>query len=117
MKMPNDGIPAHFITISPEVAQKAIEGVPDLLAGEQRKATSVYSQHRHCKNGCGPTMEQCYGGSSFAFSDADWLIPRALLRCHACGFTMNPFDGMIVNTGDPNIAKYGDIPIIKGTGG
>jgi hypothetical protein len=94
------------------LAQLAVEGIPDLLAGDQRKADALYRQHKFCKNGCGPTMEQHYGGTQFAFADPDWLVPRNLMKCHICGFTMNPFDGMVVELGNRNKAIYGDVPII-----
>lgn len=107
------GIPLGFQLLDPDIAQKAVEGIPDALGGEKIKAEALYRQHKMCKNGCGPTMEQHFGGVQFAFADPNWLIPRNLLKCHACGFTMNPFDGMIVELGDPNKAVHGDIPILK----
>lgn len=107
------GIPLGFQQLDPEVARLAVEGVPNMLTGEHTKAEALYRQHTHCANGCGPTMEKHFGGTSFAFSDDNWLIPRCLMKCHACGFTMNPFDGMVVERGDPNKAAHGDIPILN----
>lgn len=108
-----DGIPLHFVQMQPEDARRALEGVPDLLTGEQTKAEALYRQHKLCGNGCGHTMEKHFGGVEFAFSDEGWHIPRCLMKCHACGFTLNPFDGMIVERGDSNKAKYGDVPILN----
>lgn len=116
-EMAERGIPIGFQTLDPELARKAIEGIPDVLTGEKEKAEALYRQHKFCKNGCGPTMEQHFGGVKFAFADSNWMIPRNLLRCHACGFTMNPFDGMIVEVGDRNKAVHGDVPIINPNGG
>jgi rubredoxin len=115
--MSSSGIPIGFQELDPDLAWKAIEGIPDALAGERRAMDAIYNQHKMCKNGCGPTMEQHFGGTEFAFADPNWLIPRALMKCHACGFTMNPFDGMIVALGDRNKAVHGDIPIIGKPGG
>lgn len=111
--MAENGIPLSFQTLDPEVAQRAIEGIPDVLGGEHAKAEALYRAHSMCKNGCGPTMEKCHGGVAFAFADPSWLIPRCLMKCHVCGFTMNPFDGMIVEMGDRNKARHGDIPILR----
>lgn len=113
--MTENGIPLTFQLLDPEVARKAIEGIPDALTGENVKAEALYRAHRMCKNGCGPTMEKHPGGPAFAFADPDWLIPRCLLKCHACGFVLNPFDGMVVELGDRNKAVHGDVPIIKVT--
>lgn len=110
------GIPLHFQTLDPDVARKAIEGVPDVLSGESIKAEALYRQHKNCPNGCGPTMEKSFGGTAFAFSDPDWSIPRCLMKCYKCACTINPFDGMLVERGDPNVARYGDVPIINPSG-
>jgi len=107
------GIPLHFQTLDPEVARKAIEGIPDVLSPEHVSAEALYRQHTICPNGCGPTMEKSFGGTQFAFSDDNWSIPRCLMKCHKCGCTINPFDGMLVERGNPNIARYGDVPIIN----
>lgn len=115
--MSQHGIPLGFQTLDPEIARRAVEGVPDMLAGEHVKAEAIYRQHTRCPNGCGPTMEKDFGGTEFAFADKDWLIPRCLMKCYACGCTINPFDGMVVHRGDANKAKYGDVPIINPNGG
>ena len=114
--MAGNGIPIAFIPLDPAVALKAIEGIPDLLSPESVKTEALYRQHRYCPNGCGPTMEKSFGGTTFAFADDNWLIPRSLMKCHACGHAINPFDGMTVERGDPNIARYGNIPIINSNG-
>lgn len=111
----SNGIPLHFQLLDPAVTQKALEGHEDVLAGEHTKAEALYRQHTHCLNGCGPTMEKSHGGVSFAFSDSNWLIPRCLMKCHACGLTLNPFDGMLVERGNADVAKIGHIPILKTT--
>lgn len=111
--MADGGIPLTFQLLDPEVARKATEGIPDVLGGENTKAEALYRAHIVCKNGCGPTMEKSPGGPTFAFSDPAWLVPRCLLKCHVCGFTMNPFDGMVVALGDRDKAVHGDVPIIK----
>lgn len=111
------GIPGHFQLLDPAVASAAVKGIPDLLAGESRRNEAVYRQHRYCKNGCGPTMETAYGGTQFAFSDPDTLVPRMLMKCHACGFSMNPFDGMIVEMGSQDVSVHGNVPILGKAGG
>ncbi len=111
--MSNQHIPASFVQLEASAVQAALEGQEDLLSGEALKAEALYRQHTDCKNGCGRTMEKSAGGPRFAFSDSSWLIPRCLMKCYACGFTLNPFDGMIVAAGDANKAKYGEVPLIE----
>jgi hypothetical protein len=111
--MSNLGIPAHFVQLPQETVEKALAGHEDLLSGEALKAEAIYRQHKACRNGCGNTMEKSAGGPRFAFGDPDWSIPRCLMKCYACGFTLNPFDGMVVAAGDSNKAKYGDTPLIE----
>lgn len=110
------GIPLGFQTLDPKKAREAIEGIDDVLSGENTKAEALYRQHTHCPNGCGPTMEKHYGGATFAFSDPNWLVPRCLMKCHACGCVRNPFDGMIVEVGNPNKAVYGNVPLVGKAG-
>ena len=111
--MEQRGIPSHFVQLSPEVLLKAMEGHEDVLTGEHTKAEALYRQHTDCQNGCGKTMEKSFSTVAFAFSDPNWHIPRCVMKCYACGFTLNPFDGMVVAKGDPNKAKYGDVPLIN----
>jgi hypothetical protein len=115
--MANRGIPLTFQTLDPEVARKAIEGIPDVLSPENEKAEALYRQHKMCPNGCGPTMEKSFGGTEFAFSDPNWLIPRSIMKCYKCGCSINPFDGMLVERGNPDIARYGDVPLINPSDG
>lgn len=114
--MNGPGIPASFIQLAPAEVRQVLEGQEDILAGESKKAEAIYRQHTDCQNGCGRTMEKSSGGPKFAFSDPDWRIPRCLMKCYACGFTLNPFNGMVVAAGDTNKAKYGDTPLIEKDG-
>jgi hypothetical protein len=109
----SEGIPSHFKLLDPEVAKKAVAGIECVFDGEHTKAEAIYRQHTLCPNGCGHTMEKSHGGTAFAFADPDWHIPRCLMKCHACGCSKNPFDGMLIERGDPNVARYGHIPILK----
>jgi hypothetical protein len=110
--MPKNGIPANFKLMPSAQLKAAVEGIPDLLSAQHYKAEALYRQHNACPNGCGPTMEKSFGGTAFAFSDDEWQIPRCIMKCHICGCSRNPFDGMIVELGDPNKAVVGNIPII-----
>lgn len=114
--MSDTGIPLHFVLLDQSVAEEALRGHEDILAGESKKAEALYRQHLDCRNGCGRTMEKSYGGGKFAFNDPGWLIPRCLLKCYACDFTINPFNGMTVAVGDTDKAKYGNIPLINTDG-
>lgn len=116
MTNPACGIPPHFLELDPADVRKALEGHEDVLAPEQRKADALYRQHRYCPQGCGPTLERSWGGTEFAFSDPSWHGPRCLMRCYNCGCTINPFDGMVVEVGDTDKARYGEIPIIRPDG-
>lgn len=111
--MNGPGIPASFIQLDASAVRQALEGQEDILSGEVKKAEAVYRQHTACGNGCGNTMEKSSGGPAFAFNDPGWHIPRCLMKCYACGFTLNPFDGMVVAKGDTNKAKFGDVPLIE----
>lgn len=115
--MEQRGIPLHFVQLPPEKVQEALDGHEDILAGEQLKAEALYRQHLNCHNGCGQTMEKCFSTVAFAFSDKNWHIPRCVMKCYACEFTLNPFDGMVVNIGNKDKAKYGNVPIINQNGG
>lgn len=69
------------------------------LDGENKKLEALYRQHKYCPEGCGPTMEKAPGPSvEWAFQGS--LIPRFLMKCHVCGCTINPHDGMVVRLGD-----------------
>jgi hypothetical protein len=111
--MEQRGIPLHFVQLAPEIVREALAGQDDVLAGENTKAEALYRQHTKCQNGCGETMEKSFSTVAFAFSDPNWHIPRCVMKCYACQFTLNPFDGMVVNKGDSNKAKYGDVPLIN----
>lgn len=100
------GIPSGFKPLDPEFARKAIEGYEDELWPESVKLEALYRQHRECPRGCGPTMQK-HMDMAFAFSHPDYLIPRALMKCTHCGCLLNPFDGMIVELGDPDTANAG----------
>lgn len=112
--MKPQGIPLGFKLLDPEAARSAIDGLQDILSAEHLKAEALYRQHRKCPHCELDTMAKYYGGTTFAFSDDSWHIPRCLMRCENCGCVRNPFDGMIVEVGDPDRAAYGNIPIIKG---
>jgi hypothetical protein len=103
---PKDGIPLEFIQMDPELCRKLTEGHEDILTGEAEKAEAIYRQHKNCPRGCGPTMDKDVD-VKFAFADSGWLIPRCLMKCSHCGCTINPFDGMVVNLGDPDTANAG----------
>lgn len=111
--MEQRGIPLHFVQLAPEIVLKALEGHDDVLASESKKAEAIYRQHIECRNGCGNTLEKNFASIHFAFNDPNWHIPRCIMRCYACGFTMNPFDGMVIATGDSDKAKYGDVPLLE----
>lgn len=110
--MHQTGIPLNFIELDPDDVRKALEGQEDVLTGEHTKAEALYRQHTLCPNGCGPTMEKTAAHPNFAFADSGWLIPRCLMKCYVCDCTLNPFDGMLVERGDRNKARYGTVPLI-----
>lgn len=112
-----NGIPLTFQLLDSSDASKAVEGYEDVFSGQHKKAEALYRQHLLCPNGCGKTMEKSHGGVVFAFADPDWHIPRCLMKCHACGCSINPFDGMLVEPGNKDVAKFGHIPILKKTDG
>jgi hypothetical protein len=112
--MLNNGIPAGFVELDPDDARKALEGHDDILAGEHKKAEALYRQHSDCPRGCGQTMHKTAAPLTFAFGNANWNIPRCLLKCSHCGCTFNPFDGMIVELGKPDVANAGGVLLDPG---
>ena len=97
------GIPAHFIELDPMIARKAVEGYDNAFKGESENLEALYRQHKTCPRGCGHTMTKEFGGIEWTFG-GDTLLPRFLMKCQRCGYCMNPFDGMTVETGtnDPD---------------
>lgn len=108
-----EGIPLGFVQLDPKVALKAIEGHEDVLAGEAKTLEALYRQHSDCPRGCGPTMTK-ETLVKFAFADPEYVNPRMLMKCSHCGCLLNPFDGMIVELGDPDTANAGGIVIKPG---
>ena len=95
----SEGIPAGFIEMNPELREKALKKYESCLDGENKKLEALYRQHKYCPEGCGPTMEKTAGPNvEWAFQDS--LVPRSLMKCHICGCTINPHDGMVVRLGD-----------------
>lgn len=105
--MASNGIPLHYTELDPEIAKRATEGYDDELTGEQKKLEALYRQHSECPRGCSGTMQKHAAHPNFAFGSKDWLVPRCLLKCSHCGCVLNPFDGMIVELGDPDTANAG----------
>ena len=86
-----------------------LEGQEPILEGEQKKADSFYRQFA-----C-PTCKGTSLGKRFeprhAFSDPNWLIPRATLLCNECGCHFDPHSNIIISIG--NRAKVpSPIPLI-----
>lgn len=89
---------AVFKELDPELHLKLIEGYTDELTPERKKLELFYRLHSRCKR-CGELMQKEYDVRTAWESDD--TLPHALLRCPNCGFLLEPFTGLVVESGSP----------------
>lgn len=87
---------AVFKELDPELHLKLIEGYTDELTPEAKKLELFYRLNSRCKR-CGESMQKEFDGRSAWESDD--VLPHALLRCPNCGFLLEPFTGLVVESG------------------
>lgn len=90
-------MPGVFKEMDPDLIRKVIEGYHDELTPEARKQDAFYRQFScpNCK--CPLVKDFNHPGR---WSD-DSLLPKALLRCELCDYTIEPETRVIVATGNP----------------
>ncbi len=100
---------ALFKELDPQLHLKLIEGYEDELTPEANKLEAFYQANRKCKR-CGDSMQKQFNPAT-AWS-GESLVAKALLTCSNCGFTLEPFTGIIVDTGsaakipEPMVPEY-----------
>jgi hypothetical protein len=87
---------AVFKELDPELHLKLVEGYEDELAPEAAKLEAFYQAHRKCKR-CGQMMRKETDVRT-AWEEGH-LLPKSLLRCDDCGFLIEPFTGVILDSG------------------
>jgi hypothetical protein len=87
---------ALYKELDPELHLKMIEGYKDELTPELHKMELFYRTKGRCKR-CGCALRKEFNGRT-AFS-GDTILPKALLRCDNCGFLLEPFTDLILDTG------------------
>ena len=101
---------AAYKELDPEVARKAIEGFEDVLSPQVEKLDQLY-QSFSCPRGCGALQRQ--NDPRTTFSDPDTLVPRSLLHCNNCGFTIEPHTRVVLESGNASKIPVESSPIIQ----
>jgi hypothetical protein len=101
---------AVYQELDPEVARKAIEGFEDVLTPQIEKLDQLY-QSFSCPRGCGALQRQ--NEAKHAFSDPDTLVPRSLLHCANCGFTIEPHTRVVLESGSAGKIPVESSPILQ----
>jgi hypothetical protein len=98
---------AVFQALDPELHLKLIEGYQDELKTENRTQELLYKTKSRCKR-CGCVMHKEFDGRR-TFTEES-LLPRALLRCPNCGFLLEPFTDLVIESGSPAKIPF-ELPI------
>lgn len=98
------------VELDPEVARKAIEGYEDVLTDEGQRLDELYSSFS-CPRGCGRLNREMNG--KHAFADPNVLVPRSLLRCNNCGFTIEPHTRVVLESGSAGKIEVESSPILQ----
>jgi hypothetical protein len=88
-----------YVEMKPEDVFALLEGQENVLEGEQKKADAFYRQFI-CPT-CGSANLSKRFDPRHAFSDPNWIIPRATLYCNDCRCHFDPHSGLILDTGNP----------------
>jgi hypothetical protein len=101
---------ASYVELDPAVARAAIEGFEDVLTEEGQRLDALYRSFT-CPRKCGPLHRET--DPRHAFSDPDTLVPRSLLRCHNCGFLIEPHTRVVLESGNASKIPVESSPIIQ----
>jgi hypothetical protein len=99
-----------FKELDPELHLKAIEGYQDELTPEATKMEAFYQVHRKCKR-CGDMLRKEVDARTAWTGEGG--LAKALLKCDNCGFLLEPFTGVVLNTGDASKIPQPIIPSYK----
>lgn len=87
-----------FKELDPEIHLKLIEGYKDELGPARNSDEAFYELHRKCLR-CGEGMQKELD-PRITWRDGA-IVPKALLRCRNCGFLIEPFTGVVLESGNP----------------
>lgn len=99
-----------FKEMDPELCWSAIQGHVDVLEPESRKMDVFYKAHK-CPR-CKSELQKEFD-SRHAFSDPDVMVPRALLKCPTCSYTIDPHNNVIITYGDASKIPLDAYPMLK----
>lgn len=90
----------QFRTLPPDVARRAIAGIPNIIA--PAVAERDYTIKRH-------TCPRCAGDLQTRFHpnhiyEAGEILPRSVGTCGDCGYTIDPESNLVLDLGDPTKA-------------
>lgn len=97
-----------FKVLPKGLAARLIHGIDDELTplAEQRQGQISGTPCPRCSSAMEPHIH-----APHAFTAGD-LLPRTLARCVDCGCTLDPTNGVILDTGDPRKVEPG-LPIVR----
>lgn len=101
---------AAFQELPAEVCLAALEGYEDVLDAEALTLDRLYATFS-CPRGCGALHREI--DPRHAFSDPNTLVPRSLLRCHNCGFLIEPHTRVVIESGNPGKIELESSPIFQ----
>lgn len=96
--------------MDPEDVLRALEGYQDELTPLKQEQTDFYRQFS-CPR-CSCSLSEDYDPRTAFTGDA--VIPKAVLVCPNCEYTIDPHTGVIVRFGDASKIPVETIPIIGG---
>lgn len=94
--------------LDPELHLKMIEGYTDELTTAARADDLFYAMHRKCKR-CGHELIKEFASNRWS---SESIVAKAILRCQNCDFCIEPFTGVILDSGkaskipDPTMPAY-----------
>lgn len=87
-----------FKEMDQQLAWKLVEGYKDELSPESKKMDAFYRQFR-CPR-CNTHLQKEFD-PRHVFSDEEYLVGRALLRCASCTYLVEPTTGVVLEHGSP----------------
>jgi hypothetical protein len=96
--------------LDPEVAQAAIKDYEDALSSEAQELDKLYHSFK-CPRGCGQLQREI--DARHTFSDENYLVGRALLRCKNCGYLIDPHTHIILESGSASKIPVESSPILQ----
>lgn len=99
-----------FVTMDPEVAAKAIEGIDDELSPALKKEEAFKRQFSKCRR-CGGDMVDHWVSHEFAYA-GNSIIPRTALECTNCKMVYDPHSDLVLETPTGEFSPFVVSPIV-----